>query len=479
MPNLLIIDDDRAHTETLTDIFQEEGLKVASATTGHNGIEYVKREKFQVIILDLKLPDRNGLDILKELLSLDAGGRIIVITGFATTENAIRALNEGASYYITKPFDIDELKALVRKAIAQSQLATEKKIAETEIIRLKEYNENILASLPYALIIFDRSLKIEYVNSVYLRDFSLKREMVIGKNLFETLALIAYQTEIIQKDVDNFLSGTPQESRKIKIDDRMFGYHLFYVLKGASEVQKTGLIMRDITSEIKVQQQLIQSEKLAGIGTMASGIAHEVNNPLFGVMGMAEAILDEEDPHLIKEYARDIVNYSKQAAAVVKGLNIYARSTQAGDFKLIDVNENLDEALKIVRHSIELDRIDIAKDYKANEKILINSGELQQVFGNIIRNAAQAMNGKGRLEISTRNNEDSVLIKISDSGPGIPKAHLGKIFDPFFTTKDPGKGTGLGLNIVHRIVRNYDGMVEVESEEGKGATFTIKFPIKK
>jgi len=109
---------------------------------------------------------------------------------------------------------------------------------------------------------------------------------------------------------------------------------------------------------------------------------------------------------------------------------------------------------------------------------MINSGELQQVFVNIIHNAAQAMNGKGRLLLSTLADGDDVTVRISDNGPGIPKEHIGKIFDPFFTTKEPDQGTGLGLSIVYGIIQKYHGSIGVESKEGKGTTFTIKFPIR-
>lgn len=477
MANILIIDDEPEANETLTDILEEEGYRVVSAETGAQGLEHAQRQPFHVVLLDLKLPDRNGLDILQDLVQLDPGQRVIVATGYATVENAIKALNQGAYAYITKPLNIEELKALINQAMAQRELAAQKKEVEEEVRRLKEYNENILTSLPDGTIIFDQSLTVEYVNAVYLQDFQLQWDEAIGKNLFEVLPFTHQQIHKIELDIERFLSGKAIDPQEIQIDQRSFDYRLFYVLRGILASQKIGLVIRDMTAEKKLQQQLIQSEKLAGIGTMAAGIAHEMNNPLFGIMGMAEAILDEEDPKLIKEYSEDIIKYSQSVTGIVKGLTLYSRSTEAGDLGLIDVNDKLDDAIKIVRHSLEFDGIHVRKEYKTEKKVMINSGEIQQVFVNIIHNAAQAMDGKGRLELLTRTSGNSVLVRISDDGPGIQKEHIGKIFDPFFTSKGPDKGTGLGLNIVYRIVQKYDGNIIAESEEGKGASFTITFPI--
>jgi len=483
MSNILIIDDEPEAIETLSDILEEEGYRIVSSVTGAGGLEYLKKATFQTVLLDLKLSDGDGLDVLKEIIEFNPEQKVIVITGYATLENAIITLNRGAHAYITKPFNMDLVKVTIKQAIQQHELAIKKKETEEEIRRVKEYNENILASLPYAIIIFsdmifDHSRKVEYVNPVFLKDFNLQKETVIEKNLLNVLPFSNSQKERIKNDVEDFLSGKALDPQEVKIDHRTFGYRLFYVSKNSDEAQKIGLIMRDITVEKQLQQQLIQSEKLAGIGTMATGIAHEINNPLFGIMGMAEAIQDEQDPILIKEYAKDIIKYSKTVSSIVKGLTIYSRSTQAGDIGLMDVNEKLDDAIKIVRHSVEFDDIEIIKNYKAEKKVMINSGELQQVFVNIIHNAAQAMNGRGRLLLSTRTDDDYIAVRICDNGPGIPKEHIGRIFDPFFTTKDSDHGTGLGLTIVYGILQKYNGSVGVESEEGKGVTFTIKFPIK-
>ena len=433
------------------------------------------QQTWDIVLSDYTMPHFSAPAALTLLRKMGLDIPFIIVSGSVGEDIAVAAMKTGVHDYLMKG-NLARLNPAIARELREAANRRTRRKAEQTLRETEEYNKNILMSLPYAIMIFDHSRKVQYVNPVYLKDFNLREEAVIGKDLFEVLPFPSAQKERIRKDVESFLSGKPIDPQEVKINKRTFKYRLFYLLKDMAEAHKCGLIIRDVTAEKKLQQHLTQSEKLAGIGTMAAGIAHEINNPLFGIMGMAEAILDEEDPPLIKEYAKDIIKHSKNMSAIVKGLTMYSRSTEAEDTELIDLNEKLDDAIKLVRHSLEFDGIEVTKDYKAHKRIMIHSGELQQVFVNIIHNAAQAMNGTGRLLLTTKTDGDAVVIQTSDSGPGIPEDQIGRIFDPFFTTKDPGKGTGLGLNIVYRIVQKYNGKIGVESKEGKGATFTITFP---
>ena len=237
--------------------------------------------------------------------------------------------------------------------------------------------------------------------------------------------------------------------------------------------------VQDITEEQRLQDQLIQSEKLAGIGILASGVAHEINNPLSGIIGMAEIVL-EEASSTQKAYMEDILNCAQRINEIVSGLRSYSRAARKTDQSPLDMNEILEDSLKMVRLAAKMNPVEVIKKFEPVEKIEANAGQLQQVFVNLITNAFQAMNGReGRLVLSTRSSKDLVEVKVSDNGMGIPPQYLKKIFDPFFTTKNPGEGTGLGLNIVYRIITNYEGTIDVESKEGAGTTFTIKLPVKR
>jgi signal transduction histidine kinase len=238
--------------------------------------------------------------------------------------------------------------------------------------------------------------------------------------------------------------------------------------------------IEDTTEEQRLQDQLIQSEKLAGVGVLASGVAHEINNPLSGVIGMAEVAMEEENLPEIKGYLKDILNCGVRISEIVKGLRTYSRIAKSGEQGLVDINAVLEESLKMVRLATKTTSIEVVKNFQSVDKIEANAGEVQQIFTNLITNAFQAMNGKGgALTLSTRSLKDTIEIKVSDNGMGIPQKYINKIFDPFFTTKKIGEGTGLGLNIVYRIVTKYEGTIDVESKEGIGTTFTIKFPIRR
>jgi signal transduction histidine kinase len=238
--------------------------------------------------------------------------------------------------------------------------------------------------------------------------------------------------------------------------------------------------VKDITEEQRLQEQLIQSEKLAGIGILASGVAHEINNPLSGIIGMAEVALEEEDISKSRSYLMDIMNCAERINEIVKGLRSYSRAAKKGELGPVDLNEVLEESLKMVRLAIKKTSVEVIKKFQPIEKVQANMGEIQQVFTNLITNAFQAMDGNGgELVLSTRSLKDSVEAKVSDSGNGIPQKYINQIFDPFFTTKNPGEGTGLGLNIVYRIVTKYEGTIDVESKEQVGTTFKIKFPIRR
>lgn len=231
----------------------------------------------------------------------------------------------------------------------------------------------------------------------------------------------------------------------------------------------------------ELQAELIQSEKLAGIGTLAAGIAHEVSSPLFGIMGLAEAILDEQDPTLVKEYATDIVEYCTGIRDIVVELSDYSRAGSSDYRTAVSMGQVARDALRLVERSSSVEGVEF--DVRADDdvRVFARVNEVQQVFVNLIKNAADAVRDRhgssgGRVEVRVGREGDQVWAEVRDNGVGIPQDKLGIVFDPFYTTKPPGKGTGLGLNVVWRIVTKYRGTVNVESQVGRGTTIRFKFP---
>lgn len=228
--------------------------------------------------------------------------------------------------------------------------------------------------------------------------------------------------------------------------------------------------------ERDLRDQLIQAEKLASIGTLASGIAHEINNPLYTITGLSEHLQDETRPEVVQEYLDEIITAGKRIAGIVQGLNAFARQTQQEEVSEIDLNDTLDEAVKMARRATVLDQVNVVTEYDTVPPVRGKAEELLQVFVNLVTNAVQAMDGRGTLTLSTASANGFVQATVRDTGPGIPRNNLTRIFDPFFTTKEQGKGTGLGLHIVRDIVTNYGGHVTAESTLGQGAIFTVKLP---
>ncbi len=227
----------------------------------------------------------------------------------------------------------------------------------------------------------------------------------------------------------------------------------------------------------KLERQLIQSEKMVSIGTLASGVAHEINNPLQGISTYAEMIMEMDNLPAIKEFSQKIMDLSTRIANTVSSLCHFSRNISQDEAASILLNEIIDEAIRLATLSPEFININIQKEYHASTSFKGNAIEITQVFVNLLNNAKDAMNGAGQLTIHTRDGDKFTETKITDTGSGISKDIAKQIFDPFFTTKDPGKGTGLGLSIAQRIVERHRGEIHMEDKAEKGATFTVSFPV--
>jgi signal transduction histidine kinase len=216
---------------------------------------------------------------------------------------------------------------------------------------------------------------------------------------------------------------------------------------------------------------------LAGIGSFAAGIAHDINNPLQLIMGLAENLAEETDLKIVHDQAREIVEAVRRTSAISRDLTQYARKTSARDESIVYLNNRLDEALKIARYAVSFHDITIRKEYEDDAVVRGNPDEILHVLVNLITNAVQAMElGGGILTLTTDQFSDGVTVRISDTGCGIEPALQSQIFEPFFTTKEPGKGTGLGLYNVKTIVTKMRGNIDVESRVDHGTKFTITFP---
>lgn len=231
-----------------------------------------------------------------------------------------------------------------------------------------------------------------------------------------------------------------------------------------------------VQHESTLQTELLHAEKLAGFGSFAAGIAHDMNNPLQLILGMAENLADETDLAAVRAQALDIIDAVKRTTAICRDLTSYSRRASIRQDGLVHVNGTIDEALKIARYAVALQDIQIHKRYQPDAVVKGNPDKLLHVFVNLITNAVQAMEHHGTLTLETIAAAGSTLVRVSDTGCGIPPELLTRIFEPFYTTKPPGKGTGLGLYNIKNVIQQMHGTIEVDSRVGQGSTFTLTFP---
>jgi signal transduction histidine kinase len=230
----------------------------------------------------------------------------------------------------------------------------------------------------------------------------------------------------------------------------------------------------------QAQYQIMQQEKMASLGLLASGIAHEIGNPLTSISSLTQVLRRRLKDEMNVEYLNTIMKNIDRISRIVRELVDFSRPSSY-ELKLSDINQIIQSAVGIVRYDKRSKDIeyDLSLDPNLPGTIIV-ADQFLQVFVNILFNAVDAMQGYGnQISVSTKTEDDEILISIQDTGCGIPEKNLNKIFEPFYTTKEVGKGTGLGLSVSYGIIRNFNGEILVESEVGKGSIFTIKLPIKK
>ena len=235
----------------------------------------------------------------------------------------------------------------------------------------------------------------------------------------------------------------------------------------------------EIAERRQLQAQLIQADRLAAIGTLVAGVAHEVNNPLAGALGRADLMLRGSPDEALRSDLEVIRDEIQRAVRIMRNLLSFGREHKP-EKSHTSINKALEDVLELRAYELRVKNVMVAKDLQRDlPEALVGPHQIQQVFLNLIVNSKQAMTeaqARGVLSVKTRREEETILIAIEDDGPGMPEEVLTKIFDPFFTTKSEGRGTGLGLSICYGIVQEHGGAIHVANEVGKGTTFTVELP---
>ena len=377
---------------------------------------------------------------------------------------------------------------------------SERKRTQREIKEGKDFLEKIIQGSKDGIVISDEMGYILSINEALQEMLDLSREEVMGKHTSELI--IEDQAET-QKMIENmgelFENGCASyETRYTRKD----GNHVDIECHSSIIKDETGKVIagisiaRDITERKKMQQQLMQSEKLRSLGELAGGVAHDFNNVLAAILGRVQLLkMQFKPPEGKEEKRKSIIDLTKSleiiekasldGAETVRRIQEFSRKrVDDKDFTPVDINELLDNVLDFtrVRWRSEADskgiKINIEKNYSPLPYTLGSPSELREVFTNLLNNALDAMPKGGKIRIKTLKEENYIALTIEDTGIGIPEAIGNRIFDPFFTTKGV-QSTGLGMSISYGIINRHKGTIAVESEEGKGTVFTIKLPINK
>lgn len=373
-----------------------------------------------------------------------------------------------------------------------------------EVQYLQRSTDQILDAVPTPILIVDDQEQVQYVNRTGRDAFGLAEEPNSIGRLFEILPVEASQQQQLRQELwsqqtrgaaslandeptfadhvrDPLVprTATTQGSRQaeLQLGSHLYRYQWFRVTGRPGESDRVGLVLRDATDDSRMQEKLVQAEKSGSLGILTAGIGHELNNPLFGILGLGEALQEERDPARVKSYAHDIVQQGKRMAAIIRDFTGVAARETSDQRQTVHLERELDQALAAVTAGLSTSDLTVERQYAGDTVVSALPDQLRQAFTNLLMNAVQAMKGKGTLRLSTVVAETSVVTTIADSGPGIPKQHLSKIFDPFFTTKDQGEGSGLGLTVARRIIRKFGGDIRLESVEGAGTSCMVTLPV--
>jgi two-component system, NtrC family, sensor kinase len=373
---------------------------------------------------------------------------------------------------------LSTIAGYVAIAIENARLYQSLEQKAMQIERLKDFSENIVESLNIGVLTVDLEDCIESWNPQLEDLLAIPRREALRRHLHDVLPqdLVA---EISSRATSDRVSGIYKFHLNTPAGRRLVINASIAPLVGKNGARLGRLILLDdITQRVRLEEQMVQTEKLTSLGLLAAGVAHEVNTPLAVISNYIQMLAKQipaDDPR--QKTIERIVKQTFRASEIVNNLLNFSR-TGAAEFVEVNLNSVLEETLTLVQHPFKTAQVNVIKNYTEQLPPVLGSiTRLQQVFLNLFMNARDAMPSGGMLEVRTGAHNGSVAVEVTDTGSGIPAENLHRIFDPFFTTKATGRGTGLGLSVSYGIIKEHAGKVDVRSTPGKGTSFRLEFPV--
>jgi signal transduction histidine kinase/DNA-binding response OmpR family regulator len=566
---ILIVEDDYVSRSMLKKMLVEMGHQVNEAENGTQAWKLLLDQPFSLVITDWLMPEMDGLELCRKIRSdlFSCYVYVIMLTSKDHKNDLVDVFQAGADDYIPKPFNPEELQARVLTAMRVVELERRHKQLNHTLIESRNKLRIVLDSLQEEIVSIDPAMNIVSVNKAFVDRVGCHPTDLVGKACFEPIE--GCQTPLCPIDIkplvsDMIASGedkhlllksagdqggeTYRQIDCLPIFDENRGLIQAVVVskditedrRKAEEISSLNNQLLETASQIEAknkklkstlkrledtQAQMVQSEKMASIGQLAAGVAHEINNPTGFVSSNLKTLSDYQKDlvQLIKKYqglaanlslnkdsGEPFVEYLAEINSIkafendididflIEDIDDLIGDCQEGTNRIkkivldlkdfahpgedvlqsMDINNGLESTLNVVNNELKY-KATVHRNFGDIPAVKAYPQQLNQVFMNILVNAAQAIEKKGDIHITTRLEDDWVEIQISDNGCGIDPQNVSKIFDPFFTTKDVGKGTGLGMNIAYNIVKKHDGTIDVASEVGRGTTFTIRIPAEK
>jgi len=492
-PKILIVDDEPRMCDSLKVLLSNEGYETQTGYSGQEALACLAKCDIDLALLDIVMPDMNGLQIMDHIKKRNLDTFVIVITGHASVDSAIESLRRGAYDYLRKPFEFEELLKRVKNALDQKRLKKEYEIVNGKLALSEKRYEWLVNNSPDIIYTLGLDGSFTYVNPAWEKVLGHKTEEVIGKS-FADLA----QEEDVARCVRLFTKvkedGETTRDTSCTLIHKT-GTPRLFSMSGAPNLDAGGNVIgivgvfKDITEQRELEGELAQAQKMKAIGTLAGGIAHDFNNLLMGIQGRASLMFldtDSDDSHY--EHLKGIEDIVDSGAGLTKQLLGFARGGKY-EVKPTSLNDLIDKTANMfgrTKKEITL-HTSYQKDIWPSE---LDRGQIEQVLLNLYVNAWHAMDGGGDLYLRTKNVTlqkkdvpalglvpgNYVKISVTDTGVGIDEETQRRIFEPFFTTKEMGRGTGLGLASAYGIIQNHGGVIDVNSKEGKGTTFNIYLP---
>jgi PAS domain S-box-containing protein len=515
---ILLVDDRQENLKVLELILSCLDVELVKATSGQEALKLLLDQDFSVILLDVRMPDMDGYETAALIRSRPRSKSVPIIFVTAadmTPDQLSRGYSVGAVDFICKP---------IVPEILRSKVAVFAELARTtEQLRRAEEKYRVVAETANdAIVSADHQGNILYFNPAAERIFGYRSEEVIGQPLTILMPerlrgtheagfrqyLSTGKSKLLGRTVE--LPGRRKDGTEIPMEISLAS------IQAGRETFFTG-ILRDISERKGVEQerermkeQLLQGQKLQAIGQLAAGIAHEINNPTGYILSnlgtiaeyveslkryltAAEAALEKEGRKDLLELRRELevdrlledfpaaVSDSRHGAErirdIVRTLREFSHP-DPGQLMVSDLNGILKSAIRLCWNELKY-KAEVKEELGEIPDLLCHPQQLEQVFVNLLVNASQAIGQKGSIRISTCKEDGQLVARVRDDGCGIPPEHRSRLFEPFFTTKPVGKGTGLGLYLVHKIVTGHGGKIEVRSEMNRGTEFEIRLPLKK